>query len=145
MNHKHLFGIASIILSLAVFIFSFNSANALPQGTNVNLGSNPVVSFTSSSCSSGDTVITVPTDQVLIITDVIIGGSSGEDVQLKTGSGTILAQFKSVNAYSQANFNHFLDGRFYSLRSGIVVPSGEDLVLQCYNNNLTVSGYYARP
>ena len=145
MDHRILFGFASIIVSIALLIFSLKSANALPQGPNISYGNNPVVSFSSTNCSSGDTVTNVPNDQVLVITDIIIGGHNGEEVQLKTGSGTVLGFFKSVNAYSQANFNHFLEGRFYSLRSGIVVPSGEDLVLYCGNNHLTISGYYAHP
>ena len=145
MDYRNLFGIASIILSIAVLILSFNTANAIPQGANISIGSNPVASFTSTNCTSGDTVVSVPSDQILVITDIIIGGYYGEDVQLKTGTGTLLGQFKSVNGYSQAAYNHFLEGRFYSLRSGIVVPSGEDLVLYCGSNSLTVSGYYAHP
>ena len=145
MDYRNLFGIASIILSISVLILSFNTANAIPQGTNINMGSNPVVSFSSTNCTSGDTVASIPTDQVLIITDVILGGYNGEEVQIKTGSGTVLGQFRSVNGYSQAAYNHFLEGRFYSLRSGIVVPAGEDLVLFCGSNSLTVSGYYAHP
>ena len=145
MDYRNIFAAGFLILCAAVFVHSLRAANAFPQGPSASYGSNPVFSFSSTACATGDTATTVPSDQILVITDIILGGTDGEAVQLKTGSGTLLGYFNSVNAWSQGNFNHFFVDRVYSLRSGIVVPAGEDLVLYCENNHLTVSGYYAQP
>ena len=141
-NHKQLFGLAAIILSSSVFVRSFAHAN----GPVVSLGSNPIFSFASTSCSSGQSVVSVPTGQVLIITDIYSGSSTSESIQLKTASGTLLADFQVIQNYSQAHYNFFIKGGDISLKSGIVIPEGEDLVLHCGSQNrVTLSGYYAQP
>lgn len=40
---KHLFGISTLIMSIALLIWSIGETFAFPQGPNVSLGSNPVV------------------------------------------------------------------------------------------------------
>ena len=144
MKYQHIFAFAAVIFATGYLLRSLQPAHAFPQGANVSLGSNPIFSFSSSTCSGGETVTTVPSDQVLIITDVILSGSSSETVQLKTGAGTLLGYFRAVNNYSQAHYNFFLEGRTYALRSGIVVPAGENLVLHCDGNYVTISGYFAQ-
>ena len=141
-NHKQLFGFAAIILSSSVFVRSFAYAN----GPNTSLGANPIFSFASTSCSSGQSVVSVPTGQVLVITDIYSGSSARESLQLKTASGTLLGDFQVIRNYSQSHYNFFIKGGEVSLRSGIVVPEGEDLVLYCGSQNrVTLSGYYAQP
>lgn len=141
-NHKQLFGLAAIILSLSVFVRSFAYAN----GPTVSLGSNPIFSFASTSCSSGESAVNVPIGQVLIITDIYSGSSATETLELKTASGTLLGNFQVIRNYGQAHYNFFIKGGEISLKSGIVVPEGEELVVYCGSQNkVTISGYYAHP
>ena len=142
--------IASLILASSVFVYSLKTANA-EIGPSASLGSNPIFSAYSSACSSAETVANVPADSVLIITDVFSAYFNDEDLTLKTGAGQTLAKFHqerfmndtyNSSYWSQTNA---IVGNVNSISSGIVVPAGEELVVECSGNMVTVSGYYAHP
>ena len=142
LNEKQLLALSCLVFSLSFFVRSFSFAHA--NGPTSSQGSNPIFSYASTSCSSGESVVTVPSGQVLIITDIYSGSYISETIQLKTGTGSLLGLFQVTQNYSQAHYNFFVKGGEISLHSGIVVPEGEELVLYCGSQNrLTVSGYYA--
>ena len=101
MDYRNLFGIAAIILSGAVFIHSLKSANAFPQGPNVSIGSNPLFSFGGTVSNGTTTVFAAPSDQMMIVTDLILSTnneSCTSDLTLAISSGTSVA---AVDLYSR--------------------------------------------
>lgn len=155
MKFDKLFGIAAIIFALGYFMSSLPSAEAYPQGPSVSLGSNPI--FSMGGDSSG-TLLTVPSDQSIVISDVVLGASgSGSNRNACTGvvnilnsSNTILASFRlssDTSPYysSQSNIAGQLSHQF---GSGILVQPNDSLSIDISGNctiNYTISGYYAQP
>ena len=145
--HKHYFGIASIIFASACLIWSIGQAIAFPQSPNVSLGSNPAFSYYATSCTSDEVVATVPSDQVLIITDIISSVGDGDDIIQFSTSTTTLGSFRvdhHVTGYSSGSIHRTMNNAHYKLHSGIVVPSSETLTLSCNSNLVTITGYYAQ-
>ena len=141
MDYKNTLAIAAVIMASGFFVRSFQTANAFPQGPNTSLGSNPIFSAYTNNCP--ETVTTVPNDLILVITDIVMSSNSTQTVTLKTSNGGILGSFKQT--YRTGN-GMILEGRHHSLNSGIVVPAGEDLILDnCSTDGATISGYYAQP
>ena len=131
MDHRTLFGIAAIILSSAVFVHSFNAANAFPQGPNVSMGNNPIASF-HVSCSQSNPTVLSTTSELFIITDILV--SDGYS------TGGIDLQLNGANWYSLG------ENVQMAMQSGIPVPLNS--TLSCYTyygRNLVLSGYYAQP
>jgi hypothetical protein len=128
MDHRNLFGMAAIILSSAAFVHSLNSANALAQGPNVSLGSNPIEHH-NSNCNTS--FYTNNSSNTFVITDIIFYYSSGASSISVSGQTVFI-----MNSYT-AGVN--------SMQSGIKVEPGE--TVNCSggsnNNNVTLSGYYA--
>jgi hypothetical protein len=137
---KHLIGIAAIISAIGFTTSALQQQAHAEIGPSVNLGTNPLFSAYSNSCP--ETVASVPADSILIITDVVMMRDHSDQVTfLKTASGSTLAGFRQ-NRSSQG----YLEGRHHKLESGIVVPAGEELILDsCGSYGVTVSGYYAHP
>ena len=113
MNNT-LFGIASIIFGLAALVWSIGDSFAYPQGPNVSLGSNPIVSI---DCNSG---YTVPSNADLIITD-FIGVNSYPSLRLD-----------GVNTISLTDGTH-------NLTTGWRVPAGASI--SCYSGSAYLTGY----
>lgn len=118
--HKTLFAISSIILSIGFLIWSIGQATAFPQGPNISLGNNPIVSF---NCDSSG--YTVPPNNDYVITD-FIGVYSGPYVYLD-GVNTI---------YLSTSGN-------FGLTSGWKVPAGTTIT--CASGNVYLSGYLVHP
>ena len=131
MDHRTLFGIAAIILSSAVFVHSFNSANAFPKGPNVSMGSNPIASFHVSCSQSSPTVLTT-TSELFIITDMLVSdgySTGGIDLHLNGSNWYSLGENVQI-----------------AMNSGIPVPLNSTLSCYSYHGrNMIVSGYYAQP
>ena len=51
---RHYFGLATLLASVSLLIWSIGETFAFPQGPNVSMGTNPVVSFT---CDSSPYVV----------------------------------------------------------------------------------------
>ena len=92
---RHYFGLSTLLASVALLIWSIGETFAYPQGPNVSMGSNPVVSFV---CNS--TPYTVPTGMDLIITDLV--ATSGYDATISK-NGT---PFTLFHAWSGGNGYH---------------------------------------
>ena len=119
---KNIFGVSTLIASIALLIWSIGETFAYPQGPNVSLGSNPVVSF---QCNS--TPYVVPSNMDLIITDLV--AESGYDSVVSV-NGTTLTIF---HAWSGGNGYH-------SFASGYKADAGSSVVC---SRNLYISGYFA--
>lgn len=136
MNNK-LFGIAAIIASVGFLISSIGDTFAYPQGPNVSLGSNPIVTISCSGHSNFPNVYQVPSGMDFIITDFHIGESSSSNGWIRVSSNS------SMNN-SDAVLRHYLQNATstaLSLHSGIKVT--ENLYLDCVGGSggSFMSGY----
>ena len=154
-----------LIAGLATALgFSLSSSDAVgyPAGAAIATGHNPVVSASghlepSSSYELVSGVLTAPSEQDLIITDVVLTmyGYSGSSACLKrvtfdTSEGTI-AEYRLVSDtdYSYDNLQPTQVAHSYS--SGLPVQPGDTLVLTHHTGggdcdvSYSLSGYYAQP
>lgn len=117
---KNLFGISTLIMSIAFLIWSIGETFALPQGPNVSMGTNPVVSFM---CNT--TPYIVPSNMDLIITDLV--GTSGYDATV-SANGTVITLF---HAWSGGNGYHtFATG--YKADAGSSITCGRNVYIGGY-------------
>ena len=131
MNHRTLFGIGFIIFALGYFVRSFQPANAFPQGPNISLGSNPIDGF-NVACNNTSPAVMSTTDQIFIITDVIVSdGYSTGGVTLKLNGADWMSFGESVEV---------------ALQSGLSVPVNSTLGCYAYyGRDVVISGYYTHP
>ena len=131
MDYRNLFGIGFIILSLGYFVRSFQPANAFPQGPNISLGSNPIAAF-NQSCGNSTPTILSTTNNIFIITDILINdGYSTDGVQFKLNGSNWIALGEDIEA---------------TLQSGLPIPVNS--TLSCYSyygRDVVISGYYTHP
>ena len=114
--YKTILAFSALISSVALLIFAMGNSFAYPQGPNISLGSNPIVSF---SCNS--TAYVVPANNDYVITD-FIGVYSGPYIYLDGVNTMYLSQ--------SGNFG---------LTTGWKVPSGT--AITCNGGNVYLSGY----
>ena len=132
-----------LIATLAVGLgFSLASSEAVgyPAGAAVSLGVNPV--WSTGGTPLATQVLASPVGTDLIITDFVVGGTSGyHRVSFTLSDGTIVGGF-GADSGEVTNVN---------FESGIRVPAGDTLTMSFisyYSRNdfrYTVSGYYAQP
>ena len=124
---KHLFGIAAVISSVAFLVFSIGETFAYPQGPNVSLGSNPIVTLSCFGHNHYQNVYQVPTGMTLVITDFHIG--SDTNGYIRVGSTSTLSNADNILRHylQNASPNHI------SFSSGITVAEG--LYVQCTGGN----------
>jgi len=120
----------------------------------VSSGSNPVFSFGGfTHGSEGVDLVTVPSDQVAVITDVVLMSYTGYgayscdlEVTLRDSSTTLGAFLISAgtNTYYSSSAGNPAS---HSFASGIAVGPGEGMRLttdgSCSQMSYTISGYYA--
>ena len=139
MDHRTLLTTGFLLLCGAVFLHSLNSANALPHGPTVSLGSNPIVSVAGSGSNSA--LLTVPTDSALIITDIELTNSNaygGDTIRLQDTNGTVYGEWYLHHRSSPSCLI------VISKASGIYIPAGTQLSLASASTvNYNFSGYYA--
>ena len=132
MDHRTILAFAAVVFSSAIFIFSLKSANALPQGTNVSLGANPIDSAYQSSCNNS-VLFTNNTQQDFIITDIINDYSGW--VELRKNDGGVYTKIFKIQGNGEA-----------SLTSGITIGPGVSVDCQHYSGRgVFISGFYAHP
>ncbi len=134
-----------------------------PGGTAVSMGSNPVVSVGGEiTGSSSVSAMTSPTDQALIITDVVLVASDQSSscrahttVYMRAGTEEI-ARFAVGTTYDTRNYSNWAPLIDTQFSSGLRVPpdtelfisTGEDYSGGCSGSLevvYTLSGYYAQP
>ena len=143
--------------------FSLASSNAVgyPSGPSVSLGSNPVVSVAGRTELIWDAphpVLTVPSDQRMVITDLHFAIAEDHisrcQFQLRGSDGTVFASHW-VHGYQSSDgepLPELVVER--SLKTGIAVPAGTELQLRPLSSfceagsdvfHYNISGYYAQP
>ena len=140
MDHRNLFGIAAIILSLAALNHSVDNAHAGPTGPNVGTGNNPIENFSIRCTNTQQSVVPVDTSRDFIVTDVITGNDT---TNYSPESSTLTFNGGVTMTVSVLQSHQFV--------TGLKVPVGE--TLDCisststsfYHFNVTVLGYYAHP
>ena len=146
MDYRSLFGIGFIILASGYFVRSVQSASAFPQGPNVGLGSNPVVSWAGyTSSGSWTTLDTLQADFVL--TDLVLSGTSDYcDVYLSSQNSGGNSNVLAAGAYrndSYRNGNSQFTGNF---NTGMKIPAGTTLYAYASGYcSYNISGYYVHP
>ena len=66
---RHYFGLSTLLASVALLIWSIGETFAFPQGPNVSMGSNPIVTISCNSHSDFASSYQVPTSYYFVITD----------------------------------------------------------------------------
>jgi hypothetical protein len=142
---KHLFGISTLIMSIALLIWSIGETFAYPQGPNVSLGSNPIVTLDCGSTTTSTDIggyptysnpYVVPAGFDYIITDLGAHYSGATSINVDNGNG-----WKNLHVqYFVPNGGNAQSGGF-SLQTGAKVPSGASV--RCSGNDGFVSGYLA--
>ncbi len=157
------------------FTVSSSPAIGYPAGATVSLGVNPVVSQGGSmnipyASSTSAELITAPSDQDLIITDLVLDGAANSQscveqwrVDLTLPGSTLASisvspKFRHYVGHSYTADNNFDGAQHLQLRSGIRIPAGATAQLEaspyhysgCGTSRTaeliwTVSGYYAQP
>jgi len=131
-----------MVALLLAFLLGLSVAvpNAVGLGSPaVMMGSNPVFSFAGSNYtgSSGftQTLATAPNDMDMRITDVQISSSidsNGGNVSLTTSGGA------SIGRWSVPRDAPIVA----SMKSGLIVPAGESLIISGARNNSSITIYY---
>ena len=124
---KHLFGIAAIISSVALLIFSIGETFAYPQGPNISLGANPIVTLSCFGHTHYQNVYQVPAGMTLVITDFHIG--SDTNGYIRVGSTSSLNNNDNILRH----YLHNASPTHMSFSSGITVAEG--LYVQCTGGN----------
>ena len=138
---RHYFGLSTLLASVALLIWSIGETFAFPQGPNVSMGSNPIVTI---QCASGQAAIpsypnidnpyVVPSGYDYIVTDVgIYGNSTFTVINVDDGSG-----YKALySAAGQASGDRELG---FSFNTGMKIMSGHSVY--CYHSQTAIiSGY----
>jgi hypothetical protein len=139
---KHLFGISTLIMSIALLIWSIGETFAFPQGPNVSLGSNPIVTLDCGSTTTSTDIggyptysnpYVVPAGFDYIITDLGAHYSGATSISVDNGNGwkSLYSHYFSAQGTTQG----------FSLQTGAKVPSGASV--RCSGNDGFVSGYLA--
>ena len=150
----------TVLLALALggtMTYMVPDANSYPSNS-VSLGSNPVVAYGGSvAASSTSTVAVAPSDQRIVITDVVItvvGSHSSNGctprVSIDTDAGT-MAEFRLVSDMSTSYDGEYIRPTQVSHRyeSGIPVEPGSNLGITQHGSHCQISyslsGYLAQP
>lgn len=159
-----------VLGALSTNIFSSRRASA--EYSSVNYGQNPVVSHAGTvQMSTSETVVTSPSTQDIIFTDISLMPFTNDgdclyfqEVELRLLSGTVVGSYEVTNSFLTCYYD--CDGAAGTvvqqhLNSGIRIPAGESLEIEvamtsrtngrgnCSTNptsgiRYTLSGYLAR-
>ena len=129
-----------------------------PAGVSISSGTNPVVSQggTTTFSSSPATVMTAPSDQDVILTDLYVGMSANSNNCFAEAVGTIGTPAAPELAVFSISRLQYTEGTTFQLESGIRIPAGESATLtvrsrylNCSSSNYEmhyfVTGYTAQP
>jgi len=150
------------------YLGSSQTAVGYPAGPVVSYGTNPVVSY-GGTVSSGASVsaLTAPSDQALIITDLILTASNtgsqcrgAQRLSLVSSSGTVAVfsvgmgwEYGGGTSYSSSDYEQLLVA---NMQSGIRIAAGDTLTLNSTDRwsascgdaidvDYLLAGYYAQP
>jgi len=144
---------------LASQVLSVPDAAGYPAGAAVSYGANPLMSV-GGSAGSSTLAFTAPSDQQVVVTDVVLTATGyygsyspcNSAVTLTTSGGETLGSFQMTsNTTPNAARNFTPTTVQHTFGSGLPVPAGEDLSISASTGSgsctvrYTLSGYYAQP
>ena len=157
MDYRQTLSIGFVIISAAVLVKSLNTATAF-SGPSVSFANNPVLSKGGNISAGTALVMTAPSDQRIVITDLLLSmnsSSCASTVELTNDSGTTLAAVKNYSdrvnvsgsgnaraAYSPASQTQ------HAFKSGLPIDPDDSIHISEDGNcsiAYTLSGYYAQP
>jgi len=154
MNTKTLYGISATLLSAAVLVYAINSAQAIPSAQTISYGSNPVFSVGGVVSNTSTTVVTAPSDQMMVVTDVVLSMNNNtctSQINFTDSSGTVVSSFKLHSKLRDSGYGatHAAPSLIqHAFNSGIPIGTLDTLTIvesgSC-SVAYTLSGYYARP
>ena len=152
MDHRKLYGVAAILLSGAVFVHSLKTANAVPQGPNVSMGTNPIVNFRGSVTGySGDIITTVPSDQSLIVTTILTSAINSGSLTDGSYCDTYVDGVKIIDGNNAWTFINNRNSSFWGARdltpfkigqAKLKIDPGSSLEMRATGANTIICNYY---
>ncbi|MAA78832.1 MAG: hypothetical protein CL916_06195 [Deltaproteobacteria bacterium] len=147
MTHQKVLSLAALVLSVAFIVHGYPNASAEPS---INLGSNPLVSAAG---NSSGVLFTAPSDQLIVVTDIIITASGSNSyhpcvstVSMTTSTGTTLAQFQiTADTNASESSSHPGGNISHSFVGGLPVMVNEEVSIGMSGNctvNYVVAGKY---
>ena len=161
--------IAALSLGLG-YALAPSAAIGYPAGAAVSSGSNPIVSIGGSVyADETKTLLTAPSDQDLIITDLVltsfsyVGCKKNHKTELTTSAGAVLGQYETSSSTSRRYYDYDSSPGLsvrHAFQSGLRVPAGESLSVgtiesgehgdgcgssTTYGVRYSLSGYHAQP
>ena len=137
MDYRNILATGFLLLCGSVFAHSIHSANALPQGPVVSMGSFPYESFTGTHGGGSTVILTVPSNQSFVVTTFI---EYSTNCSLLADSTTVYN--KETRATSPSDSNVLTQGRAH-----IKINGGEVLTISSssgYSCKWYVEGYYSQ-
>ena len=150
MDYKNILSSAVVLLAAGFLVHGYPAAQA-EIGPMVANGSNPLVHATG---TSSGVLFSAPSDQLIVISDLIItaSGSNGwqpcvGSVELSTSSASLGYFRMTADNASNEGASHVGTIVSHAFAGGLPVPSGEQVSIAISGNctvNYVVAGYYAR-
>ncbi len=162
-------GLMAVLAIGLGYTLSSSQAVGYPAGAVVSAGANPIVSVGGEVRHASSTdLLTAPSDQDIILTDLVLTSWSDMDCKrshqsrLILSSGTVVGEFETNSGNAMRYYDYDSDSGLsisHSFSSGLRVPAGETLSLEVnqtgnfgscdsgggYGVRYAVSGYQAQP
>lgn len=151
--YKNLLGVAAILFAIAAISSTLPKAQAYPT-PSVSFDANPVVSIGGTISGTTTTVLTAPSDQMIVVTDVWLTMNQNNctsKVTLNTSSGSTLAEAKLHSyrySFGGGISNSHPTSIQHNFSSGLPIPVNESLEVTESGScsvSFTISGYFAQP
>ena len=154
MKHNPWIGFSMLLLSASVFVHTLGSAQAIPSMQNIGYGSNPLFTVGGTISNSSSTVMTAPSDQMMVVSDVILTMNPNlcaSLIEFTDSSGNALGHFK---LHSNLHYDGDKAAQSqpssvqHAFNSGIALSPNNSLTISETGNcsvAYTLSGYYAQP
>jgi hypothetical protein len=161
---RHYFGLSTLLASVALLIWSIGETFAFPQGPNVSMGSNPIMSY-GGVITNGTQSVDSFSNADFIVSDLVItssgkpsyklptsgfyNGNCVSDIVFSTTTQTNVASFQVRTWFdSGTEAASIIDSNIitHSFQSGLRIPTNEELFIENSGTceiAYTISGYLA--
>jgi hypothetical protein len=151
-------GLAIALGATLMTVVGSNDATAYPSGA-VSFGANPVWSVGGNVSTSSDLLVTAPSGQTAVLSDVVLTMYQNSDqceISITNGAGDNLGEFR-LHSYMIDTHNSWGNARSsatqpvsiqHTYSSGISIDGGDSLYLTetgACGVSYSISGYYAEP
>jgi hypothetical protein len=150
MDYRNILSASVLVAAAGFLLHGYPNANA-EIGPTVSTGTNPLVHATG---SASGTLFTAPSDQLIVISDVILTASGSNGYQPCTSSVLISSQngdfarfLLTADTSSNEGSSHPGTTISHSFAGGIPVEPSEQVSISISGNcsvNYVISGYHAQ-